>query len=200
MKKMQGIKRLMALLMTALLALSPLVALAETAQADDELKINYVGKASIALKVRVEPNKNARGVDSVPKNATVYVLELVGDEWAKIKTDNTTGYVLAKYIAGMRDVSDLEQAEAKISEAAELLGGLDMVVNNAGIFAQRNEWGKRTLLETTVDEWESVMKTNTSALFFIMQAAVKYMLKHDIKGNILNVTSVSISQLFSLAT
>ena len=89
------------------------------------------------------------------------------------------------------DVSDLEQAEAKISEAARLLGGLDMVVNNAGIFAQRNEWGKRTLLETTVDEWESVMKTNTSALFFIMQAAVKYMLKHDIKGNILNVTSVA---------
>ena len=108
MKKMQGIKRLMALLLTALLALPPLVALAEAAQADDELKVNYVGKASIALKVRVEPNKNARGVDSVPKNATVYVLELVGDEWARIKTDNTTGYVLAKYIAGMRDVSDLE--------------------------------------------------------------------------------------------
>lgn len=89
------------------------------------------------------------------------------------------------------DVSDLEQAETKIAEAAELLGGLDMVVNNAGIFAQRNEWGKKTLLETTVDEWETVMKTNTSALFFVMQASVKYMLKHEIKGNILNVTSVA---------
>ncbi|MEE1280534.1 MAG: SDR family oxidoreductase [Oscillospiraceae bacterium] len=89
------------------------------------------------------------------------------------------------------DASDIDLAEAKIKEAAELLGGLDIVVNNAGIFAQRSEWVKETLLQTTVDEWESVMKTNTSSIFFTMQAAVKYMLQNNIKGNILNVTSVA---------
>lgn len=89
------------------------------------------------------------------------------------------------------DVSDLELADAKINEAAELMGGLDIVVNNAGIFAQRSEWGKDSLLQTTVDEWESVMRTNTSSIFFTMQSAVKYMRKNGIKGNILNVTSVA---------
>lgn len=89
------------------------------------------------------------------------------------------------------DASEIEYAEAKLKEAAALMGGLDIVVNNAGIFAQRSEWSKKTLLETTVDEWESVMKTNTSALFFTMQAAVKYMLENNIKGNILNITSVA---------
>ncbi len=89
------------------------------------------------------------------------------------------------------DAADINFAEAKIKEAAELLGGLDMVVNNAGIFAQRNEWDKKSLLQTTVDEWESVMKTNTSSIFFTMQAAVNYMLENNIKGNILNVTSVA---------
>lgn len=89
------------------------------------------------------------------------------------------------------DTSDIDLNAAKINEAAEILGGLDIVVNNAGIFAQRNEWSKTGLLQTTVDEWESVMKTNTSSIFFIMQAAVNYMLENKIKGNILNVTSVA---------
>ena len=89
------------------------------------------------------------------------------------------------------NASNIDLAAAKINEAAEILGGLDIVVNNAGIFAQRNEWSKTGLLQTTVDEWQSVMKTNTSAIFFTMQAAVNYMLENNIKGNILNVTSVA---------
>jgi 3-oxoacyl-[acyl-carrier protein] reductase len=89
------------------------------------------------------------------------------------------------------NASDIDLAAAKINEAAEILGGLDIVVNNAGIFAQRNEWSKTGLLQTTVDEWESVMKTNTSSIFFTMQAAVKYMLENNIRGNILNITSVA---------
>ena len=89
------------------------------------------------------------------------------------------------------DAADTDLAEAKIKEAADLLGGLDIVVNNAGIFARRSEWSKNSLLQTTVDEWESVMKTNTSSIFFTMQAAVKYMLENNVKGNILNITSVA---------
>ena len=89
------------------------------------------------------------------------------------------------------DVSQIELTDSKIKEAAELMGGLDIVVNNAGIFAQRSEWNKKTLLETTVNDWESVMKTNTSSIFFTMQSAVKYMIENNIRGNILNVTSVA---------
>ena len=89
------------------------------------------------------------------------------------------------------DVSEIEFTEQKLCEAISLLGGLDIVVNNAGIFAQRSEWGKSELLKTTVVEWENVMKTNASSIFFIMQASVNYMLKNNIKGNILNITSVA---------
>lgn len=89
------------------------------------------------------------------------------------------------------DVSEIENTEEKMNEAITLLGGLDILVNNAGIFAQRGEWGKESLLETTVDEWSRVIRTNADSVFFTMQAAVKYMLKNNIKGNILNVTSVA---------
>lgn len=89
------------------------------------------------------------------------------------------------------DASKVELAEEKISEAACLLGGLDIVVNNAGIFAKSDEWSKDGLLKTSVSDWEDVMKTNASSVFFTMQAAVKYMIENKIKGNILNVTSAA---------
>ena len=89
------------------------------------------------------------------------------------------------------DASDISSADKKLNSAAEILGGLDIVVNNAGIFAKRSEWSKASLLETTSEEWESVIKTNTSSIFFTMQAAVKYYLNNNIKGNILNITSVA---------
>lgn len=89
------------------------------------------------------------------------------------------------------DAKDVHLADEKIEEAARLMGGLDILVNNAGIFAKRSEWGKNSLLETTPEEWGAVMRTNTDGLFFTMQAAVKYMLKNKIEGNVLNVTSVA---------
>lgn len=89
------------------------------------------------------------------------------------------------------DAGNIESYDELINTAADILGGLDAVVNNAGIFNKHGEWNKESLLTTTVDEWSEVMKVNSSAIFFSMQAAVKYMLQHNIKGNILNITSVA---------
>ena len=89
------------------------------------------------------------------------------------------------------DAADISLSTRELEEAANIMGGLDIVVNNAGLFAQRSEWSKESLLSTTIDEWDIVMKVNTSAIFFTMQAAVNYMLKNNIRGNILNVASVA---------
>lgn len=89
------------------------------------------------------------------------------------------------------DAAEFNKADEKIKEAAAILGGLDIVVNNAGIFAQRNEWDKNSLLSTTEKEWQSVINVNASAVFFTMQAAVNHMLKNKTTGNILNITSVA---------
>ena len=94
-------------------------------------------------------------------------------------------------IAFVWDLSEIESIESKFYEAIKILGRVDIFVNNAGIFCKRNEWNKTTLLETTIEEWRSVMQTNTDALFFCMKSAVKYMLENKIKGNVLNVTSVA---------
>lgn len=89
------------------------------------------------------------------------------------------------------DAAEFDKAEEKIREAAEKLGGLDIVINNAGIFARQSEWDKRSLLQTTAKEWQEVIDVNASAVFFTMQASVNYMLENGVKGNILNITSVA---------
>ena len=89
------------------------------------------------------------------------------------------------------DAAELHKADEKIWEAADKLGGLDIVVNNAGIFAQRSEWDKKSLLKTTIKEWQDVFDVNASAVFFTMQASVRYMLENAVKANILNITSVA---------
>lgn len=146
MRNKHWFKRFLTLLLAAVMALSACPALAEEAQAPAETAeaageaasgdtIAYVGKASVALKVRIEPDKNARGVDSIPKNATIYVLELVGDDWAKVKTEHTTGYVMVKYIAGLRDVGGVDPSQ--LMEAEELPDGADPFVAEVNGFEEK---------------------------------------------------------------
>ena len=110
----------------------------------------------------------------------------------KIETLERVADELGKNVLPMVwNAMDFEKANEKIAQAADMLGGLDIVVNNAGIFAQRSEWDKHELLKTTPSEWSNVIAVNASAVFFTMQAAVRYMLENHIKGNILNITSVA---------
>lgn len=94
-------------------------------------------------------------------------------------------------IPRVHDAADWAGAADTVEWAAAQLGGLDMVVNNAGLFAQRSEWNRDELLRTTADEWRRVMDVNVSGLFFMMQAAVRQMKSHGVRGNVLNVTSVA---------
>ena len=94
-------------------------------------------------------------------------------------------------IPRVHDAADWGGAAETVEWAAAQLGGLDIVVNNAGLFAQRSEWNRDELLHTTADEWRRVMDVNVSGLFFMMQAAVRQMKSHGVRGNVLNVTSVA---------
>ncbi len=89
------------------------------------------------------------------------------------------------------DAEDLTNIPAKFKEAVSLLGKVDIFVNNAGVFAQRNEWSGGSLLKTTVEEWEKVINVNLTGVFTSMQQAVKYMVENNIQGNVLNISSVA---------
>ena len=63
------------------------------------------------------------------------------------------------------------------------LGGLDILINNAGITKDN------LTLRMKEDEWSDVINVNLSSVFFMCQFAIKSMIKNR-SGNIINITSV----------
>ena len=72
--------------------------------------------------------------------------------------------------------------ERLVAQTIEALGGLDVLVNNAGILYTANA------LETTDEQWLDTMAVNVNALFYMSRAAVKHM-KTAGRGVIVNVAS-----------
>ncbi|MER3479788.1 MAG: 3-oxoacyl-[acyl-carrier-protein] reductase [Meiothermus sp.] len=81
------------------------------------------------------------------------------------------------------DLSDLRAASQLVVEANAALGGLEILVNNAGIT-------RDTLLIRMKDEdWDAVIQTNLSAIFHTTREAVKIMMRAR-WGRIVNIASV----------
>jgi meso-butanediol dehydrogenase / (S,S)-butanediol dehydrogenase / diacetyl reductase len=69
-----------------------------------------------------------------------------------------------------------------VAETVARLGGLDVLVNNAGILYSA------TALETTDEQWLDTMAVNVNALFYMSRAAVRHMQKQG-QGVIVNIAS-----------
>lgn len=82
------------------------------------------------------------------------------------------------------DVTDPDQVTRAFSEVDELAGGLDVLVNNAGISLRRN------FCEITLEDWRKVMKVNLDGLFLTSQQAARRMLAGS-GGVILNMGSTN---------
>ena len=81
------------------------------------------------------------------------------------------------------DISQNEKIEEFIDNASKELGGLDCIVNNAGI-TQDN-----LAIRMNLEEWKKVVDLNLTSTFLMSKFAVKKMLKNK-KGKIINITSV----------
>ena len=81
------------------------------------------------------------------------------------------------------DFRDANQARDLAGRAAEFLGGLDVLVNNAGITMNQ------PFLETTVEEYDTLFNVNMRAMFFASQGAAEIMVARG-RGSIVNVSSV----------
>jgi NAD(P)-dependent dehydrogenase (short-subunit alcohol dehydrogenase family) len=77
--------------------------------------------------------------------------------------------------------ADLQEAVA----AAEAFGGVDVMVNNAGIVRLES------FLEVSEDDYETVMGVNAKGVFFGAQAAARAMVEDEREGAIVNMSSIA---------
>lgn len=82
------------------------------------------------------------------------------------------------------DVSQVADLEKLIAATVKTFGRLDIMVNNAGIET------RTSILDTTEEQYEKVLKVNLKSAFFGTQLAAKQMIKQGGGGRIINITSV----------
>lgn len=88
----------------------------------------------------------------------------------------------SKAIAVQADVSNPQEVKSLVT-AATSLGAPQILVNNAGISQSR------LLLDTSLEEWDRMLKSNLTAPFLCTKAVLPYMLRTGY-GRIVNISSI----------
>ena len=94
-------------------------------------------------------------------------------------------------VAVQADVTRRDDVERMIDEAYNRWGRLDVLFNNAGVIRVQ------PLLEVTEEEWDRVLDVNLRAVFFVLQAAARRMVRQDpmpgseLRGKLIHTASIA---------
>ena len=86
-------------------------------------------------------------------------------------------------IAAPADVASAEEAAAAIHATVERFGGIDAVVNNAGV------GDSGPLLEESLEQWEQTLRINLTGAFLTTKLALPHLIER--RGAVVNVASVN---------
>jgi NAD(P)-dependent dehydrogenase (short-subunit alcohol dehydrogenase family) len=90
----------------------------------------------------------------------------------------------AKAYALQADVADPVQCDAQVAETVRRFGRIDIAVNNAGIALHK------LALDTSLEDWDRVLRVNLTGSFLTAQAAARHMVKQG-GGRIIQIGSIS---------
>lgn len=83
------------------------------------------------------------------------------------------------------DVANVSDAKSKLREVSRVMNGIDIIINNAGIY-ESAAWN-----QVTEDSYDRVNDINAKGLFFMCQAEGEYFINNHIKGRIVNINSIA---------
>ncbi|HSD42490.1 MAG TPA: 3-oxoacyl-ACP reductase family protein [Burkholderiales bacterium] len=81
------------------------------------------------------------------------------------------------------DLTDPARGALLLERATARFGGVDVLVNNAGVLSRKDEW------DTTPEDWDYVMGVNLKTVFFLSREAAHAMRTRG--GSIVNIASVA---------
>ena len=126
------------------------------------------GTAGIGLSILESLYKLEADIFTIGTN--VENLTAIQSIFPKIKTSNF-------------NLENHQKIEELVKEAKEKLGGLDVVINNAGITKDN------LAIRMSDEEWNKVININLTAVFLICKYSIKVMMKQD-AGSIINISSI----------
>jgi NAD(P)-dependent dehydrogenase (short-subunit alcohol dehydrogenase family) len=88
------------------------------------------------------------------------------------------------------DVRNPADADRAVAEAAGRFGGLDILINNAGVGAFAN------VADMAIEQWQQVIDTNLSGVFYFCRAAIPELRKRG-GGWIINISSLAGKNAFA---
>jgi NAD(P)-dependent dehydrogenase (short-subunit alcohol dehydrogenase family) len=123
----------------------------------------------------------ATAIKFASEGAQVALVARRGDQLAEVvKTIQASGGAAQAIVADVTKEADIERA---VRETVEAFGGIDVLVNAAGIIGTGN-------IETTkLQDYDYMMNVNARAPFYLMQCAMPHLIER--KGNVVNVSSVT---------
>lgn len=114
------------------------------------------------------------------EGARVFFTDRSEEDCAELADKLSRKKLTTQFIAG--DLRNKLDCERIISTAADQMGGVDILLNNAGVIP------RGTILETTDDMWFSALDVNLNAAFFLCRAVIPHMQKAG-GGAIVNTSS-----------
>ena len=92
---------------------------------------------------------------------------------------------MPQLLASVCDISERAAVEAMVAEAEAALGGIDVLVNNAGIGGPT-----KSVRDLDPDEWEKVLKVDLTGTFYVTKYAIPHLVKSP-SGVIINMSSAA---------
>jgi 2-deoxy-D-gluconate 3-dehydrogenase len=120
-------------------------------------------------KALAEAGADVAGVSRSASTETQALVEATGRRYLSLQADLAT--------ASVADLNGL------VERTAAHFGQIDILVNNAGMTC------RKTTLELTEDDWNTVLQVNFHAVFFLCQAVGRYMVPQG-RGKIINIASL----------
>jgi len=114
------------------------------------------------------------------EGAKVIVVD-INDKWGK-ETVNKIKKGKKQAVFIHADVSKQEDVKTLVKSVQEIYGNVDVLVNNAGVVLVK------PIIETTEQDFETVVNTNYKSIFLCIKYVLPYMKKG---GTIVNVASIS---------
>jgi 3-oxoacyl-[acyl-carrier protein] reductase len=117
----------------------------------------------------------------VERGAAVAIIDVDGRAAGETAGELRRGDAIVHNVAG--DIRYRDNARAAVAEAAERLGGLDVLINNAGVYP------RKPLLEIDDQAWDHTFDVNLRGMYHVTTAAVPLMQSRK-GGRIVSIASI----------